>query len=116
MHPLGRVAVLALGLALAVTGAEAPFPAAAQTSCEFVLRFAVLRDHVGADVVGPCLEDQRTTFGGNAVQRTANGLMVWRLADNWIAFTDGYRTWLDGPNGLEVRLNIDIFAWEAAPA
>ncbi len=26
--------------------------------------------------------------------------MAWRKADNWTAFTNGYKTWLNGPNGL----------------
>lgn len=38
--------------------------------------------------------------------------MVWRKADNWTAFTDGHRTWINGPNGLQQRLNIERFAWE----
>jgi hypothetical protein len=43
-------------------------------------------------------------------------LLVWRKADNWTAFTDGYRTWLNGPQGLQQRLNTELFPWEAAPA
>ena len=39
--------------------------------------------------------------------------MAWRKADNWTAFTDGYRTWLNGPNGLVQRLNTMRFEWEA---
>ena len=35
-----------------------------------------------------------------------------RKADNWTAFTDGYRTWINGPNGLEQRLNTERFEWE----
>ncbi len=37
---------------------------------------------------------------------------MWRKADNWTAFTDGYRTWINGPNGLEQRLNSERFPWE----
>lgn len=40
------------------------------------------------------------------------GLMVWRKSDNWTAFTDGYRTWINGPFGLQTRLNDERFAWE----
>ena len=39
--------------------------------------------------------------------------MAWRKADNWTAFTDGYRTWINGPNGLVMRLNTERFVWEA---
>jgi hypothetical protein len=42
--------------------------------------------------------------------------MVWRKADNWTAFTDGYRTWLNGPLGLQSRLNTECFSWETCPA
>lgn len=38
--------------------------------------------------------------------------MVWRKQDNRTAFTDGYRTWINGPNGLQQRLNTERFAWE----
>jgi hypothetical protein len=37
---------------------------------------------------------------------------VWRKADNWTAFTDGYRTWVNGPAGLVRRLNTERFPWE----
>ena len=37
----------------------------------------------------------------------------WRKADNRTAFTDGYRTWINGPNGLVDRLNSARFPWEA---
>src|SRR5439155_10452091 len=39
-------------------------------------------------------------------------LLVWRKADNFTAFTDGYRTWVQGPFGLQKRLNTERFAWE----
>ena len=37
---------------------------------------------------------------------------MWRKADNWTAFTDGYRTWINGPHGLQARLNTEQFDWE----
>jgi hypothetical protein len=39
--------------------------------------------------------------------------MAWRKSDNWTAFTDGYRTWIDGPLGLAARLNTQRYPWEA---
>jgi hypothetical protein len=39
--------------------------------------------------------------------------MVWRKADSWTAFTDGYRTWINGPFGLQQRLNTQRFPWES---
>src|SRR6185437_12780780 len=49
---------------------------------------------------------------GDAQQHTTKGLLAWRKADNWTAFTDGYRTWINGPDGLVKRLNADRFPWE----
>ncbi len=77
-----------------------------------MLGFKILRDLIGHDVVGECLENERYNATGDSVQQTTGGLLVWRKADNWTAFTDGYRTWLNGPNGLEQRLNTERFPWE----
>ncbi|MYB77409.1 MAG: hypothetical protein F4X83_09995 [Chloroflexi bacterium] len=85
----------------------------ASGDCQFVLGFKTLRDLIGHDIVGECLEDQRYAANGNSEQHTTGGLLVWRKADNWTAFTDGYRTWLNGPNGLQQRLNTERFEWEA---
>jgi len=57
---------------------------------------------------------------GDGLQHTVTpqggtDLLVWRKADNWTAFTDGYHTWVNGPGGLEYRLNSQRFAWEANP-
>ena len=52
---------------------------------------------------------------GDSNQQTTGGLLAWRKADNWTAFTDGYRTWINGPNGLEQRLNTERFEWEQDP-
>ncbi len=38
--------------------------------------------------------------------------LVWRKADNVTTFTDGYRTWLKGPQGIQQRLNSQRFPWE----
>ena len=56
--------------------------------------------------MGGCLEDERfNPQNGNAEQRTGGGLLVWRKADNWTAFTDGAITWISGPAGLVSRSN-----------
>jgi glucose/arabinose dehydrogenase len=107
---MGGAAILALLLALAP-------PAAAQAPCTFVLGFAQLRQLVGAATVGDCLEDEHANpANGDALQRTTGGLLVWRKADNWTAFTDGHRTWLNGPFGLQRRLNSERFDWEGVRA
>ena len=91
--------------------------------CEFILGFATLKALIdeaeGPDKVGECLENQRfNPENGDALQQTTGGLLVWRKADNWTAFTDGYRTWINGPHGLQARLNTEQFDWErpAVPA
>ena len=66
--------------------------------------------------VGACLENEHhNPENGDGLQATVGGLLVWRKADNWTAFTDGYRTWINGPNGLQQRLNSQRFVWEANP-
>jgi hypothetical protein len=78
--------------------------------CQFVLGFAQMAAAVAE--VGQCKEDQHFAPNGDAQQATTGGLLAWRKADNGTAFTDGYRTWLMGPHGLQRRLNTEQFAWE----
>jgi hypothetical protein len=82
--------------------------------CQFVLGFRTLHALIPV-VVGACLDDQASAANGDALQHTTNGLLVWRKADNFTAFTDGYRSWVNGPNGIQERLNTQRFAWEANP-
>jgi hypothetical protein len=90
-------------------------PALASPACRFQLGFAVLQQLLPIRV-GQCLDDASYGPSGDAVQHTTNGLLVWRKSDNWTAFTDGYRTWVAGPNGLQERLNSQRFRWEANAA
>src|SRR3954454_5707076 len=93
-----------------------PSPALGQSSCRFVLGFETLRNLVGAQKVGTCLEDEHFNLeNGNAEQRTSGGLLVWRKVDNFTAFTDGGTSWVNGPNGLQSRPNSERFAWERDP-
>jgi hypothetical protein len=92
----------------------APAPAYAQpATCRFVLGFAEIRELVGPEVVGDCLEDQRFGADGDAVQHTTGGLLVWRRDGNLTAFTDGATTWVNGPHGVQSRPNDEWFSWEA---
>jgi len=92
--------------------APAPSLARGAQGCRFVLGFKTLRDLI-PDVAGDCLVDEHhNPADGDGLQETTKGLLVWRKADNWTAFTDGYRTWINGPNGLQVRLNAERFPWE----
>jgi hypothetical protein len=106
---VGRLIVVVL-VALSVVVAP---PARAQQACGFALGFKALRDQI-PEVVGDCLESEHfNAQNGNAEQRTTRGLLVWRKADNFTAFTDGYRSWVNGPNGLQQRLNSERFCWES---
>ena len=115
-RPNRRWLVVVIAVALLATVTAVP-PASAD-SCSFVLGFGALEQMIQQQV-GQCLEDeQHNPANGDGLQHTTGGLLVWRKADNWTAFTDGYRTWLNGPQGVQQRLNTERFAWEsdAAPA
>ena len=100
---------MALGLlgwlALAAPNAQAA------AACQFQLGFKELHDLV-PDHVGDCIDNQGYATNGDAQQLTTKGLMVWRKADNWTAFTDGNQTWLMGPYGLVSRFNTQRYPWE----
>jgi hypothetical protein len=93
---------------------------ALQPGCTFTLGFNTLRGLIVAqygDLVGQCLENEwHNAENGDGLQRTTGGLMAWRKADNWTAYTNGAQTWLNGPCGLQMRPNPEIgglvFAWE----
>lgn len=105
--------LLLAALFVLVNGSSA---ANGQTSCDFVGGFARLRDLVGAQKVGACLEDEHFNIENqNAEQRTTGGLLVWRKIDNFTAFTDGGTTWINGPGGLQSRANNERFSWESDP-
>lgn len=83
---------------------------------QFKLGFKLLAEQIPREVGRP-LEEEHPEANGDTVQRTTTGLMVWRKADNWTAFTDGYTTWVNGLEGLQSRLNGERFGWELrAPA
>src|SRR3712207_3805281 len=107
--------LLLVAVALAVSVVPAP-AFTSQATCTFTLGFKALRDQI-PDIVGDCLEDERfNPENGNAEQRTTGGLLVWRKADNWTAFTNGQTTWIMGPQGLVSRPNAGpLFPWEAPP-
>ena len=61
------------------------------------------------------MEDASYAANGDALQRTTQGLLVWRKFDNWTAFTDGAETWVSGPLGMQQRSNDVRFWWESNP-
>ncbi len=108
---LGRSTALALLIVLGLRSV----PLVHAEDCQFILGFQTLHDLLGS-IVGNCLDnEQHNPTNGDGVQQTTGGLLVWRKADNFTAFTTGYRTFVNGPTGLETRLNIQRFAWEANP-
>lgn len=103
------VAILAFVLLPSVASAA---PTNATDNCQYVLGFKALHDQE-PNVVGDCLTNQYYNGQtGDGVQQTTRGLLVWRKADNSIAFTNGYQTWVNGPNGVQTRLNSQRFPWE----
>ncbi|MCC7107585.1 MAG: DUF4232 domain-containing protein [Chloroflexi bacterium] len=92
-----------------------PASTARAQNCQFVLGFATM-DSLIPQQVGQCLENEHhNPINGDALQMTTGGLLVWRKFDNWTAFTDGFRTWINGPFGLQMRLNSQRFSWEFNP-
>ncbi len=112
--------LMAFGLVASAFAAVPVAPAQAQgVGCEFVLGFRTLQQLI-PDIVGPCLDNVQFNAQGNAIQHTiahtgALGLLEWRKSDNHTAFTDGFRTWVNGPFGLQTRLNSQRFSWEFNP-
>jgi len=108
------VALLLVVLLVPAPASAAPLDQAA--GCRFVLGFARLRSLIGAPTVGECVEDEHhNAANGDTLQQTTGGLLVWRKVDNFTAFTNGYRTWVNGPSGVQARLNSQRFSWERDP-
>ena len=105
----GLGARLAAAISMLAVSVVAAAPAAAQ-SCQFVFGFAALHNQIPA-VVGDCTGNEVYTAAGST-QTTTNGTLVWRRADGWIGFTNGYQTWVSTAHGPAVRLNSQRFAWE----
>jgi hypothetical protein len=111
---LGSVPVIAFALSILVISPQS----ANAAPCSFALGFKSLHDLI-PEQVGACLVDEHhNPTNGDGLQETAGptgagGLLVWRKADNWTAFTDGYHTWINGAFGLERRLNVQLFWWES---
>jgi hypothetical protein len=85
--------------------------AAADATPRFSLGFKALADQI-PDIVGQPIENEHYMANGDSIQRTTTGMMVWRKLDNLAAFTDGSRTWINGPAGVECRDNSQRFEWE----
>jgi hypothetical protein len=115
------LAVLIGVLVVALAPALAAPTEQAQSGCRFVLGFKTIKDQIPR-VVGDCLDNEgHNPQNGDGLQHTTahhgkGGLLVWRKSDNWTAFTDGSRTWVNGPFGLQERANTERFSWEGEAA
>src|SRR5450756_1239183 len=104
--------ILVLTLVFAGSATLAP----AQTPPVFQLGFKALADQLPAEVVGVPLENEYFNLSnGNSEQHTTKGLMVWRKIDNWTAYTNGYMTWINGPAGVQSRLNTCLLYTSPSP-
>jgi len=108
--------VVALAALAGLLGIVPPVGAAPLAApCQLTGGFKTLGELVPE--VGECVEDARAeATTGNTLQKTTGGLLVWRRAGNWTAFTDGFHTWVNGPFGLQERLANERFDWEEALA
>jgi phosphohistidine phosphatase SixA len=96
-----------------VTGAQPITTPAPGTNCQFVFGFEEMRNVMGADRVGECIEDERHIAGnGNSEQRTTRGMLVLSALDSRVRFVTPERTWLNGPTGLVDRPNDQRLEWE----
>jgi CheY-like chemotaxis protein len=86
------------------------------SGCALMPAFESLREQLGEETVGRCTDQPTLRENGDAQQATTRGLFALKNNNNWVGFTDGYRTWVKGPNGVQERLNTERFPWESASA
>ena len=106
-----RRALLVVAPMMVAVGLEAPATTAA---CVLVPQAAALERGLERRTIGACTSAPATAPNGDLVQPTTTGLVVVRGFDGHAAFTDGVRTWIDGPSGIQRRMNGDRFDWETA--
>lgn len=103
--------LLAVGIGSMALAPEKANAGGDPNACQFVLGFDTLHSALPNEI-GNCLDNQSFASNGDAQQHTTKGLLAWRKSDNWTAFTDGYHTWVNGPNGIQERLNTERFDFE----
>ena len=104
-------------LALLLTRATSATPASAQvtTSCQYILGFNDLHDQIPA-IIGDCLDNEaHNSVNGDALQHSTQGLLVWRKAENTMAFTNGATTWVVFEGRVSSRPANVRFSWESNP-
>jgi len=106
----GAVALVAV---LALSGS---IPTGLAAQCEIRPRFRVLAEAL-PELIGNCVASEALNGEtGDIEQPVDGGVLVLRSADNTPVFTDGWQTWVAGPNGIETRLNSERLAWEPGEA
>ena len=83
-------------------------------ACAIIPQAVRLENSLDRRTIGSCTAAPITAPNGDIVQPTTAGLIVVRSLDGRAAFTDGVRTWIDGPSGVQRRMNGDRFSWESA--
>jgi zinc/manganese transport system substrate-binding protein len=107
-----RRVIVAVAFLVSQLGPATAASVAGTSGCQFQLGFLALANLIPTQV-GSCLDNESfNPDNGDTLQHTSGGLLVWRKADNWTAFTDGFQTWINGPHGLQQRPNNERFAWE----
>ena len=108
--PCGAVALVVV---LAVSGS---IPTGLAAQCEIRPRFRVLAEAL-PELIGNCVAPEALNGEtGDIEQPVDGGVLVLRSADNTPVFTDGWQSWVAGPNGIETRLNSERLAWEPGEA
>lgn len=107
MHIEARRPQFLTGLLTSAVMAFTPQTASAESqACKFVPLAQGIVDLI-PDVIGDCLENVSIYKS----QPTTNGTIVFK--GKYPLFTDGYRTYAKGPEGLQDRFNEDpLFDWE----
>ena len=85
-----------IGLLLGLFVTTLVLGSAMAADCEFILGFKVLRDLVGHEIVGECLENEHFSANGDGTQKTTG--VSW-FGARPTHTTNGHETWINGPNG-----------------
>jgi hypothetical protein len=81
--------------------------------CTFHARLDDLRERLGTDLIGDCVEAPHAASHGETRQRTTRGELVWWDGEGRAVFANDTHTWITGPNGIVRRRNEERFAWES---
>jgi hypothetical protein len=107
-----------VGLVLIAAASQIMFvelaPRLSAPACALLPQATGLERSLEQRIIGACIASPILASNGDTIQPTTTGLIVVRRIDGRAAFTDGLRTWIDGPSGIRRRMNGDHFDWETA--